>query len=228
MKLLSNTPNAYRSLAKCNKVTTHTTLEYLTLIIGLAIIEQLKRKRDAKAAATDLYANVEWKPFQTYLLGIVGVVPCLDPRTVYWVVDEVGNTGKSFLTKYLVMNHGAFPCGGKRHDVQCAYNFEDIVVYDLPRENAENKGMYGTIENIKNWCFFSGKYQSMAKYKAGNPHVICFANYYPDKTMISADRLQILKLDHEGNYEIGNEANNWGSFADKMELGNFDAQTRTN
>jgi hypothetical protein len=126
------------------------------------------------------------------------------------------------------MAHGAFPCGGKRTDVFSAYDFQDIIVMDLPRECEENKGMYGTIENLKNWCFFSGKYQSMPKFKAGNPHVICFANYYPDVKMLSADRLQILKVEQDGTFEVGNETNNWGSFANKMTLGNFDAQTSVN
>lgn len=186
-------------------------------VIGLGIIQQLKREKAAAESVKDRYANVTWKPFQEFLLGIVGVVPCLDPRTVWWVVDEKGNTGKSFLTKYLVMAHGAFPCGGKRADVFCAYDFQDIIVMDLPREAEENKGMYGTIEKLKDWCFFNGKYQSMPKFKDGNPHVICFSNYFPDKTMISQDRLQVLNVAPDGGYELGNEENGWGSFADKME-----------
>lgn len=176
------------------------------------LLNQLKRAQEREEEPE------EWRPFQQFVLDVVNGP--VDSRKIYWIVDETGNTGKTYLTKYLVMNKGAFIGGGKRADIFAGYDFEEIALFDFPREAEELKGIYGSIEKIKDWCFFSGKYQSSMRFKKGNPHVICFANFFPAmKGAFSLDRLVIIRLKEGGEIDaIGQESNEWGELRHMLDL----------
>ena len=55
-------------------------------------------------------------------------------RQVIWIHDEVGNTGKSYLARYLHQYHGA--ClfeNAKDSDLAFAYKSENVVLLNYPR-----------------------------------------------------------------------------------------------
>lgn len=108
-------------------------------------------------------------------------------RQVLWVVDTVGNTGKSFLSKYLHATQNAFEiANGKSGDIAFAYNLEKIVVFDLSRQK-EGFMNYSIIEDFKNGRLFSSKYESNVM-RFDPPKVVIFANWYPQFKELSQDR----------------------------------------
>lgn len=114
-------------------------------------------------------------------------------RRIYWFWDKEGQTGKSTLARHLVLKYGAIPVCGKSSDVKfaiaCMKKKPKIVIWDVPRK-LENKLYYEGMEEVKNGMFFSPKYE--AKPCTYNPpHVIVFANFYPQKERLSEDRWHI-------------------------------------
>lgn len=135
--------------------------------------------------------NLELRPWQQTLLNILMEEP--HPRTIHWYWDPIGATGKTTFSRYLVRNYGAFYTnGGKHADIACAYNLEKIVVFDFTRSQAE-RVPYCIMEAFKNGMVFSGKYESGTKIFAV-PHVVCFANFEPERQKLSLDRWNVVKL----------------------------------
>lgn len=116
-----------------------------------------------------------------------------DPRKIHWFYDEIGNTGKSWMTQWLCLFKGAIRlCNGRTTDICYAYSGEPIVVFDLTR-SVQDILNYQVMEEIKNGMVFSGKYQSCSKmYEI--PHVIVFANWRPDESKMSQDRWDIQRI----------------------------------
>lgn len=147
-----------------------------------------------------LYKDTIWKPWQADIIQIVTVDP--HPRTVHWFVDFNGNTGKSYLTKYLCLKYDAIICNGKTSDVfnqVCQWMQKNpetsprLVILDCPRSSMDYIN-YQAIEKLKDGCFYSGKYEGgMCLYES--PHVVCFANCSPDRSKMSADRWNIVVID---------------------------------
>lgn len=121
----------------------------------------------------------------------------VDPRAIYWVHDPVGNHGKTHLAKFFVDACGAYYTnGGKAVDLAFAYSGQPIVVFDYVRDAKDYVG-YGIIEQLKNGILMSTKYEStMKRFKA--PHVFVFANFAPDATKFSQDRLRVWELNSVG------------------------------
>jgi len=127
-----------------------------------------------------------------------------DPRHVYWYWDAIGNVGKTALAKYLCADksRNCVYVSGKTADIEhflvqhfdkLETNYDDlIVIFDLSRAQ-EAYLPYTALEQIKNGIFFSGKYEaSMQLFNP--PHVICFANFTPDRTKLSDDRWQVIEI----------------------------------
>lgn len=121
---------------------------------------------------------------------------CVDDRKVIWYVDREGGRGKTYMARYLLANKGAcYLTNCKTADGAHTYNGEEIVVFDYSR-SVEDRINYGIIEQIKNGLVFSPKYDSRTKVHA-IPHVVCFSNFMPDRTQLSADRWDIRVLTDE-------------------------------
>lgn len=127
-----------------------------------------------------------------------------DDRTIRWVYDIKGGKGKTWLSKYLVAKHGAARFeNGAGKDIAHAYEGEPIVIFDFSR-CTEERVNYGIIEAIKNGIMFAPKYNSCCKYFK-SPHVVCFANWEPNRGAMSQDRWYITNLDkpEENPIDIG-------------------------
>jgi hypothetical protein len=147
-------------------------------------------------------------PWQQLLWRILEKTPC--DRTVFWVWDPIGATGKTeFRTTYLTL-HPDTTClisNGKKTDMLHAASQKEVrkvIFIDLPRtlvrvqdDEVTSSVNFDAIEELKNGTFTSNKYDS--KTIMGTcPHVVCFANFAPpDVTKLSLDRWRIMQVDHE-------------------------------
>ncbi len=126
-----------------------------------------------------------------------------DDRKITWVVDTVGNRGKSFLSRYLIAKHNAFYSrNGKNADIIHAYEYQEYIIFDFPR-SAEEYINYGIIEQFKDGILFSPKYNSHTKIKRG-AKIICFSNFHPDETKFSMDRWDIYDISDFVSEVVGN------------------------
>lgn len=136
----------------------------------------------------------ELKPWQKSVENIIQTEP--DERSIYWFWDETGNTGKTVLTKYLCHKYNAIPVEGKKADILyvCAEFESECYIFDLSRTTESQSGLYDSIEKVKNGLYMCGKYESKPIVR-NCPHVIVFANFYPDKSKLSLDRWQIFNIE---------------------------------
>lgn len=131
--------------------------------------------------------------WENEILSILTGKPC--DRTIYWYWSARGNVGKSSFTKYLAVKHDALVLSGNASDMKYAVSmyvekqkeYPKIIILDIARNVNIDKISYTGIEEVKNGCFFSGKYES--KMVLGDsPHFICFSNREPMKEKLSEDR----------------------------------------
>ena len=101
-----------------------------------------------------------------------------DDRKIIFVVDTVGNSGKSFFGKYLMRKNDRVQLlsVGKRDDLCYAIDeHKRIFLFDIPRSQSEFL-QYSVFESLKDGHVFSTKYQSRSKAFGENVHVdICRA-----------------------------------------------------
>ena len=124
-----------------------------------------------------------------------------EDRLVHWVWSREGNVGKTFLAKYLADHYDAviFRNSGIK-DIIYAYNYEPIVVFDLPRtDDSHIQYIYNLLEQFKDGFVFSAKYASVIKKMTPAPMVVVFANKPPMKEVdgrltMSEDRWDIIQV----------------------------------
>lgn len=148
------------------------------------------------------YEQVQWKSWQKKILDKIELADA-DDRTITWAVDLVGNSGKSFLTKYLALTHEVIIADGKKDNIfnQVKTALIDnqkefkLVILDIPR-SSEGYINYGVLEQLKNGLIYSGKYEG-GQCWFDAVHVIVFANFYPDYSQFSKDRWNIISIDDD-------------------------------
>lgn len=147
-----------------------------------------------------LWLRYNMKPWQAQVTGwITGQA---DYRTIYWVWQPVGSTGKSYLAKYLHYFHGAILTGGGAGDMKHAIarwnqitgHYPIIILIDVARGDRITKPAFKGLEQIKNAMFFSGKYQSTMVASCLPPHVVVFANQPPNRSFMSGDRWRVYTI----------------------------------
>ncbi len=142
--------------------------------------------------------------WQQEIVELVKTAP--DDRKIYWYWSDRGNIGKSALVKHLCLKDpdSTVLCGGNFKDAEFAISQkvtkgEDVslVLFDIPRSRMKDGQVlvsYQGMEEIKNGCFFSPKYESKMVI-LNVPHVIVFSNNPPDEFKLSQDRWVIKNLD---------------------------------
>lgn len=163
-------------------------------VIHSNIIQKVKKETMEERILNKRYKDVVWKQWQKEVIDFVETEP--DDRKVMWIYDSAGGNGKSFLYKYLVIKYDAILCGGKSADVfnqikEWMEKYKNdksprLVMIDIPRHNYEYLN-YGCIEQIKDGCIYSGKYEG-GRCIFESPHVIVFSNHEPDKSKFTNDR----------------------------------------
>jgi len=116
-----------------------------------------------------------------------------DDRTITFYVDYVGNTGKSYMCRYLLTTRTDVQVLriGKRDDLAHAIDpSKHVFLIDVPRSQMEFL-QYSILEMMKDRTVFSPKYHSATKVLSTTPFVIVFCNEDPDMSKLSADRYDI-------------------------------------
>lgn len=132
--------------------------------------------------------------WQANLKSLLDAEP--DDRTIVFVVDEVGNSGKSWFAHWYTQNVGRSQVllPGKKNDMSYALDPTIRVLFmDAPRSKQGDYLMYDFLEDIKNGFVFSSKYESRIK-RLSRVHVVVNMNESPDMTKLSADRYKIINL----------------------------------
>lgn len=140
-------------------------------------------------------------PWQLEVLDLIDSPP--DTRTIHWFYDPVGNTGKTWLARYLLANKLAYmvkQCGGSYHFATIMANAiasgwdQRAIVFDLAR-SSEDHAIYAPIEEVKDGVVTALKYQG-GTLLFNQPHVLVFANFMPKVEALSLDRWQMHKICH--------------------------------
>jgi len=139
------------------------------------------------------------RPWQLQILAEIQMPR--DDRIINWYWSEEGGVGKTALTKFLVIKHGACLLGGKGSDVRNGIvkwketkgDTPKLCVYNITRSFDPTYVSYEALENIKDMCFYSGKYEG-AQIVGNPPHLYVFANYAPPQGKLSEDRLRVWQI----------------------------------
>lgn len=169
------------SIKYCSKTETRIGLTYLLDVIIPRPIKVL-----------DPLNFYDW---EKEIIEIINKEP--DDRSIYWYWEKIGCAGKSTFCKYLCVKKDALILSGKSSDMKYGVvkyyekhkTYPRLIILDIPR-TCEGYISFKGIEEIKNACFFSSKYE--CDMIVGNcPHIIIFANFYPETSKVSKDRWKI-------------------------------------
>lgn len=126
--------------------------------------------------------------------------PCEDDRKIIWVIDSTGNNGKTSFIKHMFKNtdNSVILTSGKHSDIiNMVYNFiennkrePDRILLNIARDC---EPVYKTIEDIKDGIIINTKYETGC-HLINSPHIVVMANYFPDKSKLSADRWEIYRI----------------------------------
>jgi len=126
-----------------------------------------------------------------------------DDRTVNFIVDPVGNSGKSKLAKYIGFKKlgMSLAFGDARSLANLVIKMKPKPAYflDLSRSKPKDNAMsdiYNVIEQIKNGYVLNTKYEPEIMYMEP-PHVWVLSNLPPVLDALSADRWVIWEMDRE-------------------------------
>lgn len=137
----------------------------------------------------------ELRPWQTSLKTLLEAPA--DRRKIIFVVDEIGNSGKSWFAHYYTRSVGdeaQVMLPGKKADM--AYALKPglkVLFLDAPRSKQGEFIQYDFLEDLKNGYVFSTKYES--RIKSYEPmHVVVNMNESPDRTKLSEDRYRVINI----------------------------------
>lgn len=135
----------------------------------------------------------DFSPWQQELDDLLSEEP--DDRTVVFVVDYQGNSGKSWFAHNYVKKHenAQVMLPGKKADMAYALESDTTVLFvDAPRSKQGEFIQYDFLEDIKNGYVFSTKYESRVK-QMNKCHVVVMMNEDPDMQKLSEDRYKIIE-----------------------------------
>lgn len=116
-----------------------------------------------------------------------------DDRKVIFIVDVVGNTGKSWFSHYYCSLHdnAQVLLPGKKADMSYVLKPTIRVLFiDAPRSKQGEFIQYDFLEDVKNGYVFCPKYESSIKYLP-SVHVVVMMNEHPEMHKLSADRYDV-------------------------------------
>ena len=134
-----------------------------------------------------------------------------DDRTVDWIIDPIGNTGKSSFARCYVskeLTNGIFMKIDNLDRMELAlikkieeyrskyYKDPKVLLFDFPRASDIKKVLAATslMEDVKSGYLesnFGGNYKQI---QIGDIHVIVFSNNCPDLSVLSVDRWRLWTL----------------------------------
>lgn len=126
-----------------------------------------------------------------------------DGRSLIWVYDAFGNSGKSKLVKYVCINNTnsikvAFGTAGQLRSSVISAGPRDLYFIDMPRTLGDDdsiESLIAVLEDVLNGFVctnFHGKYSQLVMTP---PHIVVFSNQHPPLGMMSEDRWKSYRID---------------------------------
>lgn len=134
------------------------------------------------------------RPWQSALYDSLKLPP--DPRKIFFIIDPVGNAGKSWFGHYYCFMHenAQVLLPGKKADMSYALDpLVRVLFVDAPRSKQGEYLQYDFLEDVKNGFVFCSKYESRVK-TLNAVHVVVFMNEEPDLNKLSKDRYVIRRV----------------------------------
>lgn len=147
-------------------------------------------------------------PWQKTVLDWIDMPP--DERTVNIIYGSVGCEGKTKLTKTLCYHKKALkvPFGlSVQQGISAiiSQSAQRTYLVDIPRSHNDEKGIWETVEGLKNGHIESSWRGVWRQKFFDAPHVIVFCNRLPDLISLSFDRWAIWEIDTSGNLQSLNK-----------------------
>jgi len=138
------------------------------------------------------------RPWQTEIVNLISLQDDdLEDRKIIYILDEVGNSGKSIFCEWLEFNSKAYeiPMMSQMEDImQCCMCIKEQSCYiiDMPRGLKKDKlaSFFGGVECLKNGVMYDKRY-AFKKRRIDRPNVVIFSNCMPDLSLLSGDRWSI-------------------------------------
>lgn len=147
-------------------------------------------------------------PWQAEVIKIVEAEP--DDRTIMWIMNCVGNVGKSKLAKYLKYKKLAarIPLGTATQlkTNVIAKGAKRAYLVDLPRvqgTSEHERDLFSAIEEIKNGDVEAAMHGKCHELMMMPPHVICFSNAPPNYALASKDRWKCFHITDDLSLKSG-------------------------
>lgn len=143
-------------------------------------------------------------PWQKTIMDIIDQPA--DLRTVHWIYDKDGTSGKSQLCMYLHQIDKALNIACAMDMKNFATNIEGAlesgwdgkcITFDIAR--SERLDIYTVLEKIKDGMITSVKYKGKTSILDNDTHVFVFSNFLPNLPKLTMDRWKIFTLYHKDN-----------------------------
>ncbi|AUM61699.1 Rep [uncultured virus] len=154
--------------------------------------------------------SVNWYPWQKSFMELIFnkdlTIKEPDDRTIIWIQDLMGNSGKSKLVKHVCFNYPEESCKlsfGSSTQLRSACitaGPKKLYFIDVPRtlgKDDDINDLISVIEDIKNGFVVSSMYGKHQQMMFDPPHIVVFANVFCPQNALSSDRLRQFTLDHE-------------------------------
>jgi len=115
-------------------------------------------------------------------------------RTIHYVYDPQGNSGKTEFAAQLMAKHGFIKLSGTKVNMITAYNGEPGVIFDISRTQADFVNhLFEFGEELKSGVIMKSKYES-AEFRFRQPHVIFCSNHPLPPDTFTMDRVKMWVL----------------------------------
>ena len=191
----------------------------ISSILDEGVIREDSLAHDKKLAL-DIYrrqrprcdiSSVQLRPWQKDAFNLFEQIP--DDRTVYWIYDEEGNSGKSWFQNYVQAYFGynrVFQCDLRMgHRDIChimrkrSISTIDIFLFNDSRSASGSEvNLYRILDNIKDGQAMASKYDgNIISFKTPNI-VMVFSTVYPNLNKLSGDRWRIYNVNRDKLFEF--------------------------
>jgi len=150
-----------------------------------------------------------WYPWQVSFMKLILnkdlTISDPDDRTIIWIQDLKGNSGKSKLVKHVCFNNPVEACKlsfGSSTQLRSACisaGPKKLYFIDVPRtlgKEDDINDIISVIEDIKNGFVVSSMYGKHLQLMFDPPHIVVFANIFCPKNALSSDRLQEYSIEY--------------------------------
>lgn len=128
-----------------------------------------------------------------------------DDRSIIWLTDSQGNTGKSKLVKWLSVHFDnivkvSFGTAGQLRSSLVAAGARKVYIIDMPRTLGTDDSINSLVsacEDLKNGFLVSNYYGKYEKLVLDPPHVVIFSNAACPEKLMSSDRWIKLAINYE-------------------------------